>query len=137
MLTRVFLLSCFVNNFLLMLCTLIGAIMQSINIQIGLNICVNYMYNYMIRQVLHRRPIEGRHLVNFLVQSRFLEYNQRSSSNSSLLELKHFYCYLELFLNRITRSKLNPLYIRQYFFNISAKIYLYLNVNFCIIANFF
>ena len=33
-----FLLSCFVNNFqLYMLCTLIGAIILSINIQVGLN----------------------------------------------------------------------------------------------------
>ena len=33
----VFLLSCFVNNFYLVLCTLIGAIMLSINIQVGFN----------------------------------------------------------------------------------------------------
>ena len=33
----VFLLSCFVNNFQLILCTLIGAIILSINIKVGLN----------------------------------------------------------------------------------------------------
>ena len=46
MLTRVFLLSCFVNNIQLMLCALIGAIMLSINIHVGLivhHICVNYI----------------------------------------------------------------------------------------------
>ena len=32
-----FLLSCFVNNYLLMLCTLIGAVILFINIQVGLN----------------------------------------------------------------------------------------------------
>ena len=32
-----FLLSCFVSNFYLMLCTLIGAVILSINIQVGLN----------------------------------------------------------------------------------------------------
>ena len=37
-----FLVSCFAKNYLLMLCTLIGAIILSINIQVGLNM---YLYD--------------------------------------------------------------------------------------------
>ena len=41
-----------------MLCTLIGAIILSINIQVGLNI---HLYDDI---GMHRHPFEGRHLVN-------------------------------------------------------------------------
>ena len=45
-----------------MLCTLIGAIILSINIQVGLNM---HLYDDI---GMHRRPFEGLHLVlNFLV----------------------------------------------------------------------
>ena len=40
-----------------MLCTLIGAIILSINIQVGLNM------HHMMTSGMHRRPFEGRHLV--------------------------------------------------------------------------
>ena len=42
-----------------MLCTLIGAIILSINIQVGLNM------HHMKTSGMHRRPFEGRHLVFF------------------------------------------------------------------------
>ena len=42
-----------------MLCTLIGAIILSTNIQVGLNM---HLYDDM---GMHRRPFEGRHLVFF------------------------------------------------------------------------
>ena len=55
----VFLLSYFVNNFLLILCILIREFMQSINIQVGLNIiytyivCVNYRHIYTSTSLHH------------------------------------------------------------------------------------
>ena len=56
MLTLVFLLSCFVNNFYLILCTLIGLLSYSIHyIQVGFNIyiiCVNYIHIYILT-ILH------------------------------------------------------------------------------------
>ena len=82
MLTLVFLLSCFVNKFYLILCTLIGAIMLIINIQVGLHIyiCVNFMHIYVSASFtigpsfffettsgMHRRPFEGRHLAVFVI----------------------------------------------------------------------
>ena len=42
-----------------MLCTLIGAIILSINIQVGLNM-------HPQKDDMHRRPFEGRHLVSKL-----------------------------------------------------------------------
>ena len=43
-----------------MLCTLIGAIILSINIQVGLNM---HLYD---DTGMHRRPFEGRHLVSLI-----------------------------------------------------------------------
>ena len=47
------------QHFKLMLCTLIGAIILSINIQVVLNMHLSYM----MTSGMHRRPFEGRHLV--------------------------------------------------------------------------
>ena len=54
-----------------MLCTLIGAIILSINTQVGLNM---HLYDDI---GMHRRPFEGRHLVyycNFLGLTKLKPY---------------------------------------------------------------
>ena len=53
---KIFFLFC---KWLIILCTLIGAIILSINIQVGLNM---HLYDEI---GMHRRQLEGRHLVNF------------------------------------------------------------------------
>ena len=78
MLNRVFLLSCFVNNFQLMLCTLIVLLSYAIhkNSCRSQHTSVLTTCTFMFRQVctiepsffkttsgMHRRPFEGRHLV--------------------------------------------------------------------------
>ena len=47
-----------------MLCTLIGAIILSINIQVGLKTLNMHLYDEI---GMHRRPFEGRHLVGLAI----------------------------------------------------------------------
>ena len=121
-----FLLSCFANNFsLYVLCSLIGAIILSINIQVGLN-----MHLYDDIGGMHRRPFVGRHLVTIILLHQFLPYTSnvmRINENSvSLLNTMR----KSKFLLNSHRHVLNKSFkvvrmsIEDYYL-VPIKIYLY------------